>query len=135
MVDAYTKRRIRERAENRCEYCRIHQDYYRVAFHSEHIVARQHGGTEDEGNLALACHFCNRHKGPNLSGIDPDSGKLTPLFNPRTDNWTTHFAVDSGEIVGLTDVGRTTVYVLAMNDPARVQTRLELEPELFKGDA
>jgi hypothetical protein len=26
-------------------------------------VAQQHHGGNDESNLALACHFCNRHKG------------------------------------------------------------------------
>ena len=135
MVDADTRRRVRERAESRCEYCQIHQDYYHITFHVEHIVARQHRGTDDDGKLCLACHFCNRHKGPNLSGNDPDSGELTQLFNPRTDNWAEHFSIVSGEIVGLTTVGRTTVYVLAMNDPTRVQTRLGLEPETFRGDA
>jgi hypothetical protein len=45
-------------------------------------VAQQHHGGSDEVNLALACHFCNRHKGPNLTGIDPTTGELTRLFNP-----------------------------------------------------
>ena len=36
-------------------------------------------------------------------------------------------------IIGLTPVGRTTVYVLNMNRPDRVRVRLELEPEMFLG--
>jgi len=27
-MDATTKSRVRDRAENRCEYCRIHQQHY-----------------------------------------------------------------------------------------------------------
>jgi hypothetical protein len=34
-------------------------------------------------NLAFACYHCNLHKGPNLSGIDQESGALVRLFNPR----------------------------------------------------
>jgi hypothetical protein len=29
------------------------------------------GGSDDPDNLALACHHCNLHKGPNLAGVDP----------------------------------------------------------------
>lgn len=56
---------------------------------------------------------------------------MTRLFHPRTDVWADQFEIDAGSIVGLTDIGRTSVDVLAMNDPIRVQTRLELEPERF----
>ena len=45
-MDAETKSRVRNRAGNRCEYCRIHQQHYIITFHVEHIVAQQHhGGT------------------------------------------------------------------------------------------
>ena len=90
-------------------------------------MARQHRGAEDLGNLAFACHLCNRKKGPNLSGLDPDSGELTRLFNPRTDVWNEHFRLeDSGVIVGLTPIGRTTSDVLGMNSGLRVQIRLRI---------
>ena len=90
-------------------------------------------GVMDESNLALACHFCNRHKGPNLSGMDPTTGELTRLFNPRIDTWSQHFRIQAGHIIGLTPMGRTTVYVLNMNRPNRVRVRVELEPETFLG--
>jgi len=51
------------------------------------VVPRQHGGTDDPGNLALACHRCNLRKGPNLTGIDPITGEIVPLFDPRRDRW------------------------------------------------
>jgi hypothetical protein len=118
---------VQERAEHRCEYCRIPQDALPWAtFHIEHIRARQHGGTDDPNNLALACRRCNLRKGPNLSAIDPDTDNLTPLFNPRTDRWSEHFTLADHRIVGLTDVGRATAALLDMNDADRVQIRAEL---------
>ena len=132
-MDATTRSRVRDRAGNRCEYCRIQQQHYIITFHVEHIVAQQHHGGNDASNLALACHVCNRHKGPNLAGMDSTTGELTRLFNPRIDIWNQHFKIQAGRIIGLRPVGRTTVYVLNMNRPDRVRVRLELEPETFLG--
>lgn len=134
-MDDATKQLVRQRAHSRCEYCGIHQRYYPdFTFHIEHIVARQHQGTEDLTNLALACHLCNNKKGPNLSGIDPDTGEMTRLFNPRADIWDEHFHLeDSGVIVGLTPVGRTTVYVLDMNSGIRRQIRRRVAQIETKG--
>ncbi len=75
-MDEETKRFVRTRANERCEYCQIHQRIYPdFTFHIEHIVARQHGGRDETDNLALACHLCNSKKGPNLSSVDPDPGR------------------------------------------------------------
>jgi hypothetical protein len=41
-------------------------------------LPRKHGGPTILENLSLACFPCNRFKGPNLSGIDPES-RLTAL--------------------------------------------------------
>ena len=90
------------------------------------FVARQHGGNDDIGNLALACHRCNLHKGPNLSGIDPVTGHVEVLFHPRRDQWADHFVCRGAYIQGLTASGRTTVAVLALNDARRVELREEL---------
>jgi hypothetical protein len=127
-MDDATKHLIRQRARDCCEYCGVSQRYYPdCAFHVDHIVARQHRGAEDFANLAFACHLCNRKKGPNLSGLDPDTGELTRLFNPRTDTWHAHFRLEgSGVIVGLTPIGRTTSDVLGMNSGLRVQIRLRI---------
>jgi hypothetical protein len=48
---------VRRRAGNRCEYCRFPQAAFRRGFHTEHIVARQHGGSASLDNLAFACWF------------------------------------------------------------------------------
>ena len=128
-MDAGIRRFVRERAGERCEYCRLHQKNNELSHHIEHVVARQHGGDDDVDNLALACHRCNLHKGPNLSGIDPFTGGVEILFHPRRDRWTDHFVFQGAHIQGLTPSGRATVEVLAMNDARRLELRREL-PEL-----
>ena len=97
------------------------------SFHVEHIRATQHGRDDSPDNLALACPDCNRHKGPNLTSIDPVTQQLVPLFNPRTDRWDACFDLEGPLIVGLTPVGRATVRLLAMNDEVRVEMRAELQ--------
>lgn len=93
-MDATTRREVRRRASNRCEYCRLRQELAPFpVFHIEHIVAKKHGGSNDPANLCLACGRCNLHKSSNLTGIDPDSGSLTRLYDPRTDAWVEHFAL------------------------------------------
>jgi hypothetical protein len=125
-MDAATRSLVRRRAGDRCEYCLLRQEHDAATLHVDHILARQHGGDDDPSNLSLACHHCNLHKGPNLSGIDPVSGTLTPLFNPRRDAWPDHFEFQGAVIVGLTPIGRTTALVLALNSPGQFQVRHEL---------
>lgn len=123
-MDASTRNLVWLRAERRCEYCQLHEgDDPLFAFHVEHIIARQHGGTDSPSNLALACEQDNLHKGPNLTGIDPVTKKLTRLFNPRRHKWSRHFRWDGPILVGRTAIGRATVAVLAMNLPHRVTLR------------
>jgi hypothetical protein len=50
----------------------------------DHIIAKQHGEGDELDNLPFACIHCNRYKGPNIAGIDPETGELTRLFHPRT---------------------------------------------------
>ena len=125
-MDATTRDVVRRRADNRCEYCLLPQAYSELTHHVEHIVAKQHGGSDDVDNLALACHRCNLRKGPNLTGVDPLSGELVPLFHPRRDQWAEHFLFRGVRIMGITPIGRATVHVLAMNDARRLELRSEL---------
>lgn len=111
-MDAGTRRLVRKRAEERCEYCRLQQQHTDPRHHIEHVVSRQHGGLGDEANLALACHRCKLHKGPNLTGIDPLTGELSPLFHPRRDPCEARFALRGERIDGLTGCGRATVLAL-----------------------
>ena len=124
------------RAGQVCEYCRLPQEASAFArFHIEHVIARQHGGLTVESNLALACGFCNFHKGPNIAGLDPESGQLVPLFHPRREVWSQHFAWQETTAVGRTPVGRATVFLLAMNNWERVEVRSNLHAlgERFAG--
>ena len=121
---------VRQRAIGRCEYCRMPQAAMPDApFHVEHVVARQHRGTEDPANLALACPQCNCCKGTNLAGIDPDSAREARLFHPRSDLWDEHFTFDGERIHGLTAVGRTTAWLLRMNSGPYVMLRRQLMDE------
>ncbi|MFO1437946.1 MAG: HNH endonuclease [Verrucomicrobiaceae bacterium] len=123
-MDAQTRLEVRQRAGNRCEYCRLRQqDEQDNPFHIEHIIAKQHGGSDDLGNLSLACSQCNAIKGPNLSSIDPDTGLLTRLFHPRKDRWEDHFRRDGAYILGITEVGRTTAWLLCFNDADNLHQR------------
>lgn len=114
-IDAALRRLVRNRAGNRCEYCRLHQDDLPlVLFHIDHVVPRQHEGSDDAENLCEACHWCNFNKGPNLA--TQVEGQLVPLFNPRTQIWSEHFTLVDDRIVGLTPIGQGTVRLLDMND-------------------
>ena len=118
---------VRNRAQHRCEYCQLAaNDAPFLAFHVDHVIARQHGGTDEPENLALACLWCNLYKGPNLTGIDPETDQITPLFHPRREQWSQHFALQGVHIIGRTPAGRTTARLLNMNAPERVELRIEL---------
>ncbi len=101
---------VRKRAGGCCEYCRIANRSGTVPFHVDHITPRKHGGPDDDLNLCFACFNCNMYKGYNLTGIDPSTGAITPLFHPRQQVWDEHFEIQADmTIAGLTPEGRTTV--------------------------
>lgn len=97
-----------------------------MPFGVDHIIARKHRGETIDENLALACFYCNTYKGPNLSGIDPQTGENTRLFHPRNDAWDDRFPWNGPEILGLTAIGRTTIDVLRMNHPDAIAMRPSL---------
>jgi hypothetical protein len=119
-------RLVRARASDLCEYCRFPESYSEVRFVIDHIIAKQHRGRSSTVNLALACAFCNRHKGPNVGGVDPRTHRHTRLFNPRKDRWRDHFRWRSEKLVGLTAIGRATIVVLAMNHKDQLRARRAL---------
>ncbi len=122
-IPAALRQLVAERANGRCEYCLVRDEDVLLPHQPDHIIAEQHGGKTEAENLALACVHCNRYKGPNIASIDPVSGQLTPLFNPRTHVWSEHFALNGAYIQPRTPIGRVTVQVLKLNDPKRVQIR------------
>ncbi len=123
-MDSLSRARVRERAGNRCEYCHLHQDDSPLAvLHVEHIIPKVHGGTDDLENLALACIDCNLHKGPNLTGLEPETKIVTELFHPRRQRWDEHFEWRGIQIAGKTATGRTTIRVLRMNSEDQLALR------------
>jgi len=135
-MDSALRSLVCRRAGDVCEYCRLPQAASRIArFHVEHVIARQHGGQTEPNNLALACSYCNFHKGPNIAAIVPEFVRLVPLFNPRRDDWADHFVWEESIVVGRTAIGRATVELLAMNDWQRVEVRENLQAlgEQFAG--
>lgn len=128
-MDGRLREQVQVRASQRCEYCGLPERAVPyIVFHIDHIIAKQHLDEVDESieTLAWACSHCNYHKGPNIASLDPDTGQLTPLFNPRSDNWDEHFVIDESRIVGRTPIGRATARLLGMNKPRLVRLRREL---------
>jgi HNH endonuclease len=128
MIDAATRRIVRDRAGDTCEYCGLPQVRSPLAsLQIEHVLPRKHGGTDDVQNLALACIDCNLAKGSNVAGIDPATGAITELFSPRRHTWNTHFEWQRTYIIGKTAIGRTTVEVLRMNSEEQLQLRISMK--------
>ena len=124
-MNSSLRRRVWQRASSLCEYCQMPSQFYLAPFQIDHVIAEQHGGSTTFGNLALACYHCNLHKGPNLTGFDPDSAAVCRLFHPRQDVWREHFKVAGAIILGITPCGRTTVWVMEMNSEVQLLQREE----------
>lgn len=125
-MDAALREALRWRAGARCEYCRLPERFATFRFQQDHVIARKHSGPTHLENLAWSCADCNAHKGSDLTGLDPSTGRLERLFNPRTDRWDEHFQWDGAELVGMTAMGRVTVALLQLNREERVALRREL---------
>lgn len=118
------RRFVRDRAERRCEYCRLPDlAPLLIRFHCEHIRPRRHGGTDEIENLAWACARCNERKGTHLAAEDPDTGSLERLFNPRLDRWEEHIDLLGVRVLGRSALGRATVWLLELNHGRRLELR------------
>ncbi len=126
-MGAAVRRLVRERANDRCEYCRLPQSASPfLTFHVEHIVARQHVDDDRDSNLCLACAHCNLHKGPNVATVLGVTREIVSLFHPRQQLWEDHFLINDGVIFGRTRIGEATVRLLKMNDDDQLQIRKAL---------
>ncbi|WP_129673303.1 HNH endonuclease [Candidatus Chloroploca sp. Khr17] len=114
-----------ERARDRCEYCLSPARYATQRLSVEHVLPRAKGGQTAFENLALACQGCNNHKYNHTEAFDPVSRLIAPLYNPRRDRWSDHFAwsADLLIMVGLTPTGRATVVNLLLNRAGVVNLR------------
>jgi hypothetical protein len=122
-INAELRREVVARAGRRCEYCLIHENDTFLGCHVDHVISEKHGGQTVSENLALACVFCNRHKGSDIASLDEER-HLTSLFNPRNQNWAEHFQFDGVRIEGRTREGKATAKLLRFNDEMRLVERL-----------
>jgi HNH endonuclease len=120
---ASRRKQIRDRAGDRCEYCRLPQSCTILPHEVDHIRARKHRGTDTLDNSCWACANCNSYKSSNAAGYDPVTDALVPLYSPRADRWADHFAWSGPKLMGKTPVGRATIDVLRINAPIRVEHR------------
>jgi hypothetical protein len=125
-VSSALRQAVIQRARGRCEYCLYPVDASLFTFEMEHVVAEKHGGATSFDNLALACPYCNRFKGTDLGSLDPQTGQLTPFFNPRTQVWTDHFRLEGAQLVPLTAEARVTIAILQLNQSDRLVERERL---------
>lgn len=119
------RQKVRQKAENRCEYCLSHQDYIMGRLQIDRIQPLAKGGMDTEDNLCLACELCNQYKWVQTESLDPQSGETVSLFNPRQQQWKEHFtwSTDGTEIIGITACGRATIAALRLNNNLAVIVR------------
>ena len=129
-MKASLKLLVRQRAKYCCEYCVAQERLSPDPFSSEHILPLAKGGTSDAENLALACQRCNNLKHTFTHALDPISGALVPLYNPRIDNWHSHFRWNKTFTVihGITPIGRATIIRLQVNRQSLVNLRQVFTP-------
>ena len=118
---------VARRAGQRCEYCLIHEGDAGFSHQVDHIVSRKHGGSSAADNLAYACVICNRHKRSDVASIDPRTGGIVRLFNPRSDHWADHFQLEGAVIEPVSSIGSATASLLRLNAPERICERALLQ--------
>jgi len=116
---------VAEAAGYQCGYCQTQEVVIGMPLVIDHIIPEAKGGTSEDQNLWLACRRCNEFKGKQTSSTDPETGEQAPLFNPRIQVWSNHFAWTEEDvmIIGLTSVGRATVKALKLNNAYIVRSR------------
>ena len=119
---------LEDRAGKRCEYCKASVLFIPHSFTIDHIIPISLDGSDDLSNLAYACFVCNRNKHDKTTAVDPFSQSSVAIFNPRIQEWNSHFSWDSSfiRILGLTAVGRATIAALKLNRPELIRMRKEL---------
>jgi hypothetical protein len=117
--------RVAEEARHRCGYCLTPEAVAGYLMEVDHLIPWADGGPTTEDNLWLVCTGCNKRKGNRTTALDPESGRLTPIFDPRRNHWLKHFvwSTDGTLVVGLTPTGRATVAALSLNRPELVRAR------------
>jgi len=116
---------ITQRANYRCEYCRSPMWLTGIAHEIGHIIPKINHGPTNKDNLCLTCLSCKGYKQAKIKAIDPKTKQTISLFQPRQQNWFTHFrwSNDGTHVIGLTPCGRATVEGLNLNNPPTITAR------------
>ena len=96
MSEAYISNALRHRVavqtRHRCGYCLTSEAIVGTPMEIDHIIPQSLGGPTEEDNLWLACSLCNDHKSDRIAALDPRTGTIVRLFDPRHQVWREHFA-------------------------------------------
>ncbi|MGP1382454.1 MAG: HNH endonuclease [Thainema sp.] len=124
-ISATLRAQMQAQADYRCEYCKTSSRLVGMPLVIDHIQPQAEGGSDNPDNLAAACYRCNEFKGAKTFSVDPATNQLAKLFNPRTQQWSDHFAWINGgtHIAGNTQSGRATVIALRLNNDQIVSAR------------
>ncbi len=109
-ISAALARLVRDRAQQRCEYCGMSQSLQGATFHVEHIIP-------------LTCPSCNLHKSDRSHAMDPDTQQRATIFHPRRQRWADEFRFEGTLVIGHTATGRATIQALDLNHPRRIRVR------------
>lgn len=118
------RREVAAQFQFRCAYCRSQEAVLGMRFTVDHIVPEVLGGSDDPGNLCLACWECNLTKGTRVAANDPHTHDLVALYHPRRERWRDHFAWQEGILIeGRTATGRATIGALELNRAVLIYAR------------
>lgn len=124
-IPARLRQLVLHRSDGCCEYCLLSQIGQEATFHIDHIRPVAADGQTVENNLALACVSCSLRKAARIAAVDPETGDVVPLFNPRSDPWNEHFRWENVRLIGITAIGRATINLLDLNRPVILAIRQE----------
>ena len=119
------RKHVKERALYLCEYCLSPERFCPAYYEGDHITPLSAGGKDEFENFANACGGCNNNKSNATHAIDPLSGQIVPLYNPRIHIWTEHFCWNDTYLLmlGISPVGRATIQKLKLNREEVVNLR------------
>src|SRR5688500_15107466 len=83
--------KVAAQAKYRCGYCLSAESIVGMPMEVDHLIPESLGGCTEEENLWLACSLCNNHKHDRIAGMDPTSGEIVRLYDPRRQIWLEHF--------------------------------------------
>jgi HNH endonuclease len=133
MVSGVLRELVAQRAGYVCEYCHSPEFVSADRFTVDHILPQSLGGLDKLDNLALACRRCNERRSNFTIGIDPETQQEIPLFNPRQQQWSEHFAWTANglRIEGITATGRATCQRLDINDEFRLTPFIQTSRQIW----